>query len=111
LGRSVAEAQMRAASRFRRRVLSAVFVAASALLLLTPAEYVPPGMRWKGLLAAPAFLLLGAVGLAYPKAVPDPRPPAGAIGAVAEAGSPGLVFGGCVFFVGLAVGAWLAFGG
>jgi hypothetical protein len=101
---------MQAASQFRRRVLSAVFVAASCLILLASPEYVPPGMRWKGLLVAPAFLLLGAVGLVYPQAVPDPRPPGGAIGAVAEAGSPGLVLGGCVFFVGIGVGAWLAWG-
>jgi hypothetical protein len=102
---------MQAGSRFRRRALSVVLLAVSTLILMAPPEYVPPGMRWKGLLAAPAFLLLGAVGLVYPKAVPDPFPPSGAIGAVAEAGSPGLVFGGCVFFVGLCIGAWLAFAG
>jgi hypothetical protein len=101
---------MQAASRFRRRLLSVVFIALSSIVLLTPAEYFPPGMRWKGLLAAPAFLLLGAVGLLYPPAVPDPRPPGGAIGAVAEAGAPGLVLGGCVFFVGLGIGVWLVFG-
>jgi hypothetical protein len=101
---------MQAASRFRRRVLSAIFVIGATVLLLAPAEYVPPGMRWKGLLAAPAFLLLGALGLVYPPAVPDPRPPGGAVAAAAQAGAPGLVFGGCVFFVGLAIGAWLAFG-
>src|SRR5262245_2691273 len=100
---------MQRESRFRRRLLSAAFVALAVVILLAPAEYVPPGMRWKGLLAAPAFLLLGLVGVFYPKAVPDPRHPAGAVGAVGEAGAPGLVFGGCVFFVGLCVGAWLAF--
>jgi hypothetical protein len=100
---------MQAASRFRRRTLSAAFVAASSLILLLPPAFVPPGMRWKGLLLAPAFLSLGAVGLVYPQAVPDPRPPGGAIGAVAEAGAPGLVFGSCVWFLGLAFGAWLAF--
>jgi hypothetical protein len=100
---------MQAASRFRRRVLSAVFIVAPSLLLMAPSEYTAH-VRWKILLAAPPFLLLGVVGLVYPAAVPDPRPPSGAIGGVAEAGSPGLVFGGCVFFVGIAIGAWLAFG-
>ena len=100
---------MQASSRFRRRALSAVFVAAGCLILLAPPEYIPAGIAWKGLLCAPALVLLGAVGLVYPRAVPDPRPPGGAIGAVAEAGSAGLVFGGCVFFVGLGFGAWLAF--
>jgi hypothetical protein len=88
-------------------VLSAIFVIAAGVLLQAPADDLSPGMRWKILLVAPAFLLLGAVGLVYPKAVPDPHPPAGAVGAAAEAGAPGLVFGGCVFFVGLAIGTWL----
>jgi hypothetical protein len=98
------------ASRRRRRILSALFVAGGVLLMLAPPNAMPPGTRLKGLLIAPAFLMLGTLGLVYPKAVPDPRPAAGAVGAVAEAGSPGLVLGGCVFALGLAVGAWLAFG-
>jgi hypothetical protein len=101
---------MQPASRRRRRILAAVFIAGGVLILcVAPSEYLSAGMRWKGLLVAPAFVLLGLTGLIYPRAIPDPRPSAGAVGAVAEAGSPGLVVGGIAFFTGLAVGIWLAF--
>jgi hypothetical protein len=70
---------------------------------------LPPGARWKALFLAPAFLMLGSLGLVYPKSVPDLRPAAGVLGAVAEAGSPAFMLGGCVFAVGLGIGAWLAF--
>ena len=105
----MARDEMRAASRLRRRLLSAGFVAAAMLMLLIALEDLAPSMRWKALLCAPPCLLLGLVGLVYPWAVPDPRPPAGAIGAVAGAGTPALAFGGCVFFVGIAIGVWLLF--
>lgn len=75
---------MQPGSRLRRRALSVGFLALSTVILLAPPEGCTPGVRWKGLVAAPAFLLLGAVGL---------------------------VFGGCAFFGGLCLGAWLAFAG
>jgi hypothetical protein len=100
---------MLAASRRRRRLLAALFAVGGAFLLLVPEAYVPPSLYGKGLIAGPAFLLLGLTGLVYPAAIPDPRPPGGAVAAAAQAGAPGLVFGGCVFFLGLGIGAWLAF--
>jgi hypothetical protein len=102
---------LQAASRLRRRLLAASFLVLGSVILLVPAEFMSPSMRWKGLLLAPAFLSLGLTGLLFPRSVPDPYPPGGAVSAVAEAGSTGLVIGACAFFIGLGIGVWQVLSG
>lgn len=85
-------------------------VSLSAILLslvLTSHGTLGASMRWKMLLFGPAILFLGISGAIYLPSLPDPKPVGGPIGAVGEAGSPAMIVGGALIFIGLGLGGAL----